>query len=69
MKSILHIKDLKVSVEDKIILNGLDLKIDSGEVHVLMGPNGSGKSTLAYTLMGHPKYKICDGQIFFLEKD
>ncbi|MDO9120351.1 MAG: ATP-binding cassette domain-containing protein, partial [Anaerolineaceae bacterium] len=49
----LDIKDLKVSIEDKKILNGVNLNVKQGEVHAIMGPNGTGKSTLAYTLMGH----------------
>jgi len=66
-KNILTINNLRVKIDDenKEILNGINLKINKGEVHVIMGPNGGGKSTLAYTLMGHPKYKITDGEIFF----
>ncbi|MBC7087619.1 MAG: Fe-S cluster assembly ATPase SufC [Tissierellales bacterium] len=66
-KNILTINNLRVKIDDenKEILNGINLKINKGEVHVIMGPNGGGKSTLAYTLMGHPKYKIIDGEIFF----
>ena len=52
----LVIKDLKVSVDGEMILNGINLEVKKGEVHALMGPNGSGKSTLANTLMGNPKY-------------
>ncbi|MCK9444462.1 MAG: Fe-S cluster assembly ATPase SufC [Tissierellaceae bacterium] len=62
---LLNIKDLKVSIEEKEILRGLDLSINEGEVHVIMGPNGGGKSTLAYTLMGHPSYHIESGAIEF----
>ncbi len=65
----LEIKNLHVSVEGKKILKGVDLKVKQGEIHALMGPNGSGKSTLAYTLLGHPKYKIEEGNIFLGEKD
>lgn len=60
---LLDIKDLKVNIDDKEILKGLDLEIDNGETHIIMGPNGGGKSTLAYALMGHPEYKITDGNI------
>jgi Fe-S cluster assembly ATP-binding protein len=65
-KKLLSIKKLLVSVEDKQILNGIDLEVEKGQIHALMGPNGSGKSTLAYALMGHPKYKIIDGTIELL---
>ncbi len=64
-KNLLSINDLKVNIEDKKILNGLNLNIGEGEIHVIMGPNGGGKSTLAYTLMGHPKYEVVDGEIEF----
>ncbi len=59
----LEIKNLHVSVEEKPILKGVNLKVQKGEVHALMGPNGSGKSTLSYTLMGHPKYQVTQGDI------
>ncbi len=59
----LEIIDLHVSREGKEILKGVNLKTGPGEVHAIMGPNGSGKSTLAYTLLGHPKYKVTQGDI------
>ena len=65
----LVIKDLHVSVEGQKILNGIDLTIKKGEVSALMGPNGSGKSTLAYTLMGHPKYTVDKGEVWFKGKN
>ncbi len=61
--STLVIKDLHVTIEDKEILKGVDLTINSGEVHALMGPNGNGKSTLLMTIMGHPKYQVTQGTI------
>ncbi len=65
MPSALEIRNLHVSIENKPILNGVDLTIKQGEVHALMGPNGTGKSTLAYTLMGHPSYTVTAGQVIF----
>ncbi|QXE00815.1 Iron-regulated ABC transporter ATPase subunit SufC [Terribacillus aidingensis] len=61
--SVLEIKDLHVSIEDKEILKGVNLTIKSGEFHAVMGPNGTGKSTLASAIMGHPKYEVTSGSI------
>ncbi len=61
----LVIKNLHVSIDGKEILRGVDLKVSQGEVHALMGPNGTGKSTLAYSLMGHPSYKVTEGEAWF----
>ncbi len=59
----LSIRNLHVIVDDQPILKGINLEVPMGQVHAIMGPNGTGKSTLAYTLMGHPKYKIVQGEI------
>ncbi|WP_433518408.1 Fe-S cluster assembly ATPase SufC [Nonomuraea sp. CA-143628] len=61
--STLEIRDLKVAVEDKEILRGVNLTVQSGKTHAIMGPNGSGKSTLAYAIAGHPKYTITGGEV------
>lgn len=69
----LEIKNLHVSVitdqGSKQILRGVDLTINSGEIHAVMGPNGSGKSTLAYSVAGHPKYEVTDGSIMLDGED
>ncbi|MEY4321703.1 MAG: transporter ATP-binding protein [Actinomycetota bacterium] len=69
----LEIKNLHVTVETeqgtKEILKGVDLVIRSGESHAIMGPNGSGKSTLAYTIAGHPKYTVTEGEILLDGED
>ena len=62
---LLKISGLKVAVDGKQILNGVDLTVHRGEVHAIMGPNGSGKSTLANALMGHPRYEITEGTVLF----
>lgn len=66
---ILEIKDLHVSVEDKEILRGLNLKITEGEKVALLGPNGHGKSTLLNAIMGNPRYKVTSGQILLNGED
>jgi Fe-S cluster assembly ATP-binding protein len=68
-EELLEIHGLKVSVEGKQILNGVDLSVKRGEVHAIMGPNGSGKSTLANALMGHPRYAVTEGTVRFKGKD
>jgi Fe-S cluster assembly ATP-binding protein len=60
---VLKLQNFQVSVDEKEILKGVDLELSQGKVHVLMGPNGSGKSTLAQALMGHPLYKVTDGDV------
>jgi Fe-S cluster assembly ATP-binding protein len=62
--SLLEIKNLHVALEDGTeIVRGVDLSVETNQVHAVMGPNGSGKSTLAYALMGHPAYEITEGEI------
>ena len=64
--ALLKLENLHVALEDGTeIVKGVDLEVDTNEVHAVMGPNGSGKSTLAYALMGHPAYEITEGRLFF----
>lgn len=62
---ILEIKNLKASVGSTEVLKDLNIIINKGEVHAIMGPNGSGKSTFSKVIVGHPNYKILDGDILF----
>ena len=67
---LLKLENLHVALEDGTeIVKGVDLSVDTNQVHAVMGPNGSGKSTLAYALMGHPGYAITEGQILFDGED
>jgi len=65
----LTIQNLHAGIEEKKILNGINLEIKPGEVHAIMGPNGSGKSTLASVLAGRENYEVVDGSVEFLGKD
>ena len=61
----LEINNLHCKIEGKSILNGINLKVNKGEIHAIMGPNGSGKSTLANVISGHEDYEITKGNIYF----
>ncbi|MCL5027507.1 MAG: Fe-S cluster assembly ATPase SufC [Bacteroidetes bacterium] len=65
----LEINNLHASIEGKEILKGINLKVNSGEVHAIMGPNGSGKSTLAQVLAGRKEYEVIKGEIIFEDKN
>jgi Fe-S cluster assembly ATP-binding protein len=68
--ALLKLENLHVALEDGTeIVKGVDLEVDTNEVHAVMGPNGSGKSTLAYALMGHPAYEITEGRLLFDGED
>lgn len=66
---LLEIKNLHVKVEGKEILKGINLSVDTGQVHAIMGPNGSGKSTLAQVLAGRENYEITSGEVYYNGKN
>ncbi len=63
--AMLEIKNLHASVEGEPILRGLNLELETGQIHAIMGPNGSGKSTLAHILTGREGYEVTDGEVLF----
>lgn len=67
--TLLTINNLTTSADDKTILRDLNLKINSGETHVLMGPNGAGKSTLGNVILGNPQYTVDNGSIVWEDED
>ncbi|MDA3847641.1 MAG: Fe-S cluster assembly ATPase SufC [Vallitaleaceae bacterium] len=68
-ENILTIEGLKTIIDEKLIIDGLNLTVNKGEIHVIMGPNGAGKSTLANALMGHPSYDNVGGKVQFMGED
>ncbi len=68
--ALLKLENLHVGLEDGTeIVKGVDLEVDTNEVHAIMGPNGSGKSTLSYAIMGHPAYEITEGKLILDGED
>ena len=65
----LEIKNLHASVDNKLILKGISLSVQPGEVHAIMGPNGSGKSTLANVLAGRENYQVTEGEILYQQQN
>lgn len=69
MANLLNIKNLHANIDGKEILRGLDLEVNSGEIHAIMGPNGAGKSTFASVLVGNPNFEVTEGEVTFGGKD
>ena len=68
-ETLLELKNIDASIENKQIIKNFNLTIEKNEIHVIMGPNGSGKSTLSKILAGHPSYSVDKGTISFCEQD
>ncbi len=66
---LLRVEDLYVEAGGRLIVRGINLEIDRGEIHIIIGPNGAGKSTLLYAISGIPKYRIVRGRILFNNED
>jgi Fe-S cluster assembly ATP-binding protein len=66
---VLEIRNLHAAIDGKVILKGLNLTVNAGEIHAIMGPNGSGKSTLAKVLAGHPDYEVTQGEVIYRGKN
>jgi Fe-S cluster assembly ATP-binding protein len=69
MEHLLSIKNLKVSIHNKKILNGVNLTVNPGEVHAIMGPNGTGKSTLASVIAGREIFEVTEGEVLYNGKN
>ena len=67
--SLLEVKNLHAGVQGNVILEGINLRVDKGEIHAIMGPNGSGKSTLAGVLAGREAYAVTQGEVLYQGKD
>lgn len=67
--NILEVRDLTVTVEDKVILDGINLDLRPGESYIMFGPNGSGKTSLIHAIMGIPPFKVESGEILFMGQD
>src|SRR3979409_2037647 len=65
----LTVRNLQARAGERLILRGVNLAINAGEVHAIMGPNGSGKSTLARVLAGHPEVEVIGGEVLYNDQD